>query len=369
MRLGLPDDVPLICAQWQSIIAVNYPARKYGIKRFNTIDEARKLCPHLYVQHVATYRNGEAEAGYWGEVDPRTHKVSLDPYRRESLKILAIFKEMVPRGEIEKASIDEAFLDLSSMVNERLLERFPNLKQVAEDAPEGLDTPLPPPPPVDWSRAGSVFPGDQEVRKEVAAEDSEQEQEEMPNSDGVDGEVGGADPDTWEDWALCMGAEIMMELRDEVWKRLHYTCSAGIAHNKPMAKVRLSTGDVSCLHVKLCSAWKKPNNQTVLRISATPAFLRDMEFTDVGLSVSFTESADTADPLSRGQARKGYRCRVQCDHGRRYAVRVGCSTSAFADRVRLVSLEEMQKRFGEESIWVYNILRVSTVFEFGVDLC
>ena len=60
------------------------------------------MCPHLHVQHVATYRNGEAEAGYWGEADPRTHKVSLDPYRRESLKILAIFKEMIPKGEIAK---------------------------------------------------------------------------------------------------------------------------------------------------------------------------------------------------------------------------------------------------------------------------
>ena len=77
VRLGVPDDIPLISAQWQSIIAVNYPARKFGIKRFNTIDEAKKLCPHLLVQHVATYRNGEAEAGYWGEVDPQTHKVRL----------------------------------------------------------------------------------------------------------------------------------------------------------------------------------------------------------------------------------------------------------------------------------------------------
>jgi DNA polymerase eta len=33
VRLGLPDDVPIICAQWNSIIAVNYPARKFGIKR------------------------------------------------------------------------------------------------------------------------------------------------------------------------------------------------------------------------------------------------------------------------------------------------------------------------------------------------
>ena len=33
VRLGSPDDVPLIVVQWETIIAVNYPARKYGIKR------------------------------------------------------------------------------------------------------------------------------------------------------------------------------------------------------------------------------------------------------------------------------------------------------------------------------------------------
>jgi DNA polymerase eta len=108
VRLGLPDDIPLICAQWQSIIAVNYPARAFGIKRFNTIDEAKKLCPDLYVQHVATYKNGESEAGYWDEVDSRTHKVSLDPYRRESLKILAIFKEAVSGDIGEYGVVDVA---------------------------------------------------------------------------------------------------------------------------------------------------------------------------------------------------------------------------------------------------------------------
>lgn len=44
---------------------------------------------------------------------------------------------------------------------------------------------------------------------------------------------------TWHDWALCIGAEIMGEVRKAVWERLHYTCSAGIAHNKAMAKVSL----------------------------------------------------------------------------------------------------------------------------------
>jgi DNA polymerase eta len=44
----------------------------------------------------------------------------------------------------------------------------------------------------------------------------------------------------WSDWALRIGADIMNDLREEIWKRLHYTTSAGVAHNKAMAKVRKS---------------------------------------------------------------------------------------------------------------------------------
>lgn len=52
------------------------------------------------MQHVATYKDGEPEADYWDNPDPRTHKVSLDVYRRESQKILAVFNSIVTRGEI-----------------------------------------------------------------------------------------------------------------------------------------------------------------------------------------------------------------------------------------------------------------------------
>jgi len=67
-------------------------------------------------------RDGETEPGYWGEGDPKHHKVSpnrehsdsevheltlphpkvsLDPYRRESTKILAVFKRLVgDAGEV-----------------------------------------------------------------------------------------------------------------------------------------------------------------------------------------------------------------------------------------------------------------------------
>ncbi|WOO83821.1 N-acetyltransferase eso1 [Vanrija pseudolonga] len=219
VRLGLPDHIPLIAIQWDSIIAVNYPARAYGIKRGfsgnNPIGEAKKACPHLVVQHVATFRQGDTEAGYWDDVDRRTHKVSLDPYRRESLKILAVFREMAPDCEIEKASIDEAFMDLTPMAIKQMLKTFPHLAAVPPDAPDGLDTPLPPPPPVDWSRSGNVIPLNGQKKVETGEEGKDSSEDEVEDV-----------PSTWEDWALCFGAEIMMQVREEVWTRLHYTCSA-----------------------------------------------------------------------------------------------------------------------------------------------
>lgn len=74
VRLGADKDVPLVVLQWDSIIAVNYPARKYGITRMAKLKDAQKLCPDLQVVHVATYKEGESEPGYWDDVDTRTHK-------------------------------------------------------------------------------------------------------------------------------------------------------------------------------------------------------------------------------------------------------------------------------------------------------
>lgn len=114
-------------------------------------------------------------------------------------------------------------MDLTAMAIERLLAAHPHLAAVPHDAPNGLDTPLPAPPPIDWTRAGNIIPIAGDVHDDEGVE-AEQEEE----------------PVSWDDWALCLGAEIMAEVRAEVWKRLHYTCSAGIAHSKSMAKVSAS---------------------------------------------------------------------------------------------------------------------------------
>jgi DNA polymerase eta len=75
VRLGIDPGKPLVVQQWQSLIAVNYPARKYGISRMDNVNDAKKRCPHLEVVHVATYKEGEAEPGYWQNPDTLTHKV------------------------------------------------------------------------------------------------------------------------------------------------------------------------------------------------------------------------------------------------------------------------------------------------------
>lgn len=75
VRLGADASAPLVVLQWDLLIAVNYPARTFGIGRMTKLSEALEKCPHLRVVHVPTYKEGEKEPGWWDDVDTRTHKV------------------------------------------------------------------------------------------------------------------------------------------------------------------------------------------------------------------------------------------------------------------------------------------------------
>ena len=77
VRLGIDPETPLVVLQWGMLIAVNYPARKFGISRMDKVDEAKKRCPNLVVVHVATYAEGDAEPVYRQNPDMKTHKVNL----------------------------------------------------------------------------------------------------------------------------------------------------------------------------------------------------------------------------------------------------------------------------------------------------
>lgn len=244
VRLGVAEDQPLAVQQWQGLIAINYPAREFGLNRHVTINEAKQKCPQIICQHVATWREGDDKWAYRDDSFEHIHtdKVSLDPYRLESRKSLALIKEILPAPpiqKVEKASIDEVFLDLSAQIHGVLLERYPELKYAPYDDPtEHL--PVPPSTALNWQADGLI--------------DLDEDQTEDD------------DPD-WDDVVMNIGSEIVRGVRQTIRERLKYTCSAGIARNKMMAK--------------LGAGYKKPNQQTIVRNRAVQQFLSEFKFTKI----------------------------------------------------------------------------------------
>ena len=239
------EDMLIKSQQWAGLIAINYPARKFGLARHVDITEAKKLCPDLIMQHVATWKEGDEKWAYHKDAHAHnaTHKVSLDPYRMESRKILACIKSALPAAPIqrvEKASVDEVFLDLSAQVHGMLLKQYPELQGPApyDDPTENL--PPPPTTALDWKADALV---------DLDSNETEDD-----------------DPD-WDDIVMQIGSDIVRGVRAAIREQLKYTCSAGIARNKMLAK--------------LGSGHKKPNQQTIIRNRAVQHFLGEFKFTKI----------------------------------------------------------------------------------------
>jgi len=130
---------------------------------------------------------------------------------------------------------------LSTVVRKRILERHPELREV----PAGgtLDESLPPPPEFSWEGLGHV------IQAERSADSSSSSQTTSTSEAYT----------TWPNYVLAIGAEFMQTCRARVHRELGYTCSAGIAHNKMLAKI--------------CSSYRKPNAQTIVPESAIPTLL------------------------------------------------------------------------------------------------
>ncbi|KAF9648923.1 DNA/RNA polymerase [Thelephora ganbajun] len=305
VRLGVDPEQPLVVSQWDSIIAVNYPSRKFGITRMDKVKDAQKRCQNLMVVHVATYKEGDAEPGHWENPNTKTHKVSLDLYRRESSKVHNMFKESLPAGvELEKASIDECFIDFTRPVREELLRRYPHLAQAP---PTGTDTPLPPPStPIIWNANTNLVP--------INPKDDVTDNPGGPSASTRGDSELEEPPITWHDVALSIAADMMERARDQVRTKLGYSTSAGIGRNKFLAK--------------LTASYRKPNSQSVLRNAAIPHYLRPLPFQKIRF---------LGGKLGNAVAKE-------------YEV------STVGDLLA-VSLDEFQKTFGEDSIWIWEIIR------------
>ncbi|KAJ1645044.1 N-acetyltransferase eso1 [Coemansia asiatica] len=243
LRLGISPDVPLAVQQWHGIVAVNYPARAYGVKRSDTVKEAQEKCPNIKLVHVATFTANNPPA-YHAFASQSTHKVSLDEYRRASRRIMEVIKRLCPT--MRKASVDEAYLDASELVKTQILHDYDNGLlglTMAQDS-------VVPIPEVRWtsgSRKGK------EAETTVAASAS-------GNLDVLVGEQ----IETsfgWDDLQLRYAAAFARHVRETLHRELGYRSSAGIAHTRCLAKIG--------------SALNKPDQQTVIRQSQVMSFLHD----------------------------------------------------------------------------------------------
>lgn len=130
-------------------------------------------------------------------------------------------------------------------MREILLQRYPYLAQVP---PDGIDTPLPPPPPIIWDGLGNLIPvkprmppveekpaedpaeGQQRKHEDVESPESGQQQESESKEHQQSTETRGQDVEdislTWNDVALSIAAELMGNAREEVRVKLGYSTSA-----------------------------------------------------------------------------------------------------------------------------------------------
>ena len=81
-----------------SIIAVSYEARRFGVNRRMRGDEAKEKCPEINLVRVPEARG----------------KANLTLYREAGAEVIAVLSRFCE--SCERASVDEAYLDLTEKV-------------------------------------------------------------------------------------------------------------------------------------------------------------------------------------------------------------------------------------------------------------
>ena len=114
-RLSVPKETPVAVVQWGSLLSVDYEARKRGISRKSSVEEAQEqgvLCVHSQVIDIVS--GSKYPEGPLPGMNQSRMKSCLARYRDASEEVMGLVKDMLPNGAVfERASIDEAYVDLT----------------------------------------------------------------------------------------------------------------------------------------------------------------------------------------------------------------------------------------------------------------
>ena len=312
---GFDRQTPLAVAQWFGLIAVNYPARAAGVRKTDgtmmSISGAKKACPNLTVVHVETLdENNVVSRG--GRQD--SHKSSLRPYRRASTNIFRVLVSILGAANVEKAGIDETYLDLTELASALLetgeirqadgviIKGFLGIPCVADGATRadvstaacvavtaqvlrgrwyviapgsgGGNSELPRAIPDDVvSSAKSALAADPSGTASAAEDAAAVNANTCPwpwSERELLSWFGGSSPLSADPSSihLAAGAVVAAWVRHRIWVTERYTCSAGVAATKVLAK--------------LGSGRNKPNRQTIVMPAAAAEFMAATRISKVG---------------------------------------------------------------------------------------
>ncbi|KAH8274240.1 hypothetical protein KR026_001167 [Drosophila bipectinata] len=224
------------------IIAVNYAARAKGVTRHMRGDEARDLCPEIVLCQVPNIRE----------------KADTSKYRDAGKEVANVLQRFTLL--LERASVDEAYLDITETVNLRT-------KQMESGAfalkPQDL---------VNTYAVGYPDIGDyvNKITNRFANPYIDDERFQLSYDQNDLPAV------RQSDVRLLIGAAVAGEVRAAVKQETGYECSAGIAHNKILAK--------------LAAGLNKPNKQTILPLGEIPGFFDSLPVGKIkGLGGKFGE--------------------------------------------------------------------------------
>ncbi|KAG5448481.1 DNA polymerase eta [Clonorchis sinensis] len=199
------------------IIAVSYEARAEGVKRGMWGKTAISVCPNLILFEVPEKRG----------------KADLAKYRSASAEVFQCISEHFK--DVERASIDEAYVDLTELVTSTVQQ-------------------------IDWTKSGAH----QRNSESFVVIDSGSALEASAN-----GMCAALDRLDWVNYLeerfndglrYAVATELTHKLRQTILTRTGFRCSAGIAPNKTLAKLACSLN--------------KPNKQTIVPPESAELLLR-----------------------------------------------------------------------------------------------
>ena len=324
-----------------SLIAVSYEARARGVKRGMRNADARLACPALELVQVPT----------------RAGKSDMQVYRDAGARVVEVLRRHCPGAALEKASVDESYMDLTAAAQRLLREEG---TEAALRGAAGTHV-------AGWEGSDAAR---KRSRSEGSGEESGSEEGQaaegrararvggaLPGRASVRGGAGpsgaaaagalteyvrrdGGDAPAAEELLLAAGCAVAARLRAAVRSELGYSCSAGVSQNKLLAK--------------LGSGLHKPNQQTALFPCAVPALLRGLPVDRLrGLGGKLGERVKALGVATAGELAERGAARLRREFGERtggwlHALATGNDVDEVKDRSENLSLSN-GKRFDHRS--------------------